>query len=66
MRAVTPPGEVAPRKAQELHAYACRSAGTPSDLSVCPVELCEIARPALERSGRAAPIPDEIDEPAPA
>lgn len=60
------PDEITPRKAQDLHADACGRAGTPSGLSVCPVQLCEMVRPALERSGRAAYLPDEIDEPSPA
>jgi hypothetical protein len=60
------PEEITPRKAQELHANACRRAGTPSGLSVCPVELCEIVRPALERCGHATSPPADREEPSPA
>lgn len=59
------PDEVTPRKAQNLHAEARGRAGTPADMSVCPVELCEITRPILERSGRTAKMRQDREEPGP-
>jgi hypothetical protein len=48
------PDDLNPRIAQILHAGAMSSAGTPIDMCLCPVELCEIIAPLLREHGRSA------------
>jgi hypothetical protein len=60
------PEDLSPRTAQALHSAAMKHAGTPIDMSVCPLEVCEIARPILERSGRTAELPSDAIGASPA
>lgn len=60
------PEDLSPRTAQALHSAAMKHAGTQIDMSVCPLELCEIARPILERSGRTAELPPDATGASPA
>lgn len=46
------PEDLTPRYAQDLHSSAMDRVGTSWDMAICPVGLCEAARPILERSGR--------------
>jgi predicted transcriptional regulator len=56
------PEDLTPRDAQVFHSAASRIAGTPIDLGVCPVALCETAAPIL-RAARDATIEREAAEP---
>lgn len=52
-----PADEVTPKAAMILHGAAMSAAGTPADLCLCPLEICEIALPALREHGRS---PEEM------
>jgi hypothetical protein len=55
----TRPEDLSPRYAQYLHSAAMTKSGTPWSMGICPVELCEIAQPVLERSGRIVEAPEK-------
>lgn len=59
----TPANDLTPRVAQVLHGVAISEAGSPYNMCVCPLELCEIAQPLLREHGR--PATAEADEETP-